>query len=194
MKYKILYADPPWQYGDTRGKGYGGAEQHYNTMSIDKICNLPMEELTDDDALLFLWVTFPMLIDAMRVFPAWGFKYKTLGFAWIKTNPRQDLKQHSFLPTDIVDDCFGIGHYTKSNCEICLIGVKGKGVQLIKSNRVKSTIISVREKHSKKPDEARKRITQLVGDIPRIELFAREVPEGWDVWGDEVLEKAGAGR
>lgn len=186
-KYGVIYADPPWRYGDKRSGSLGGAENHYPTMSIDEICALNIENLLCDDALLFLWVTFPTLTDAMRVFPAWGFEYKTLGFAWIKTNKRQNLEQKSFLPVDSIDDFFGIGSYTKSNCEVCLIGVRGNGRSLVVSDSVPSTIVATRMRHSKKPDEARNRIVDLVGEeVPKLEMFAREAAPGWDVWGNEV--------
>jgi site-specific DNA-methyltransferase (adenine-specific) len=122
--------------------------------------------------MLFMWATFPQLQEALDVMKAWGFKYKTLGFSWIKTN-RKNGKPF-----------FGIGYYTKSNCEVCLIGVKGKPIK--KSNSVSSVIISPIEGHSKKPDIVRQKIVEMCGDIPRLELFARQKSEGWDVWGNEV--------
>ena len=105
---------------------------------------------------------------------SWGFSYKTLGFSWIKTNKKNKKP------------FFGIGFYTKSNCEVCLLAIKGKPSNLKKSNYVSSCVISDREEHSKKPDEVRIRINELVGDVPKIELFARKKIEGWDCWGDEV--------
>lgn len=186
-KYPIIYADPPWNYNDKRKGSLGGATNHYPTMKVKDICALPVSDLAADDALLFVWVTFPTLLDSFKVIEAWGFKYKTLGFAWIKTNKRQNLSQTSFLPTDSIDDFFGIGHYTKSNCEVCLIGVRGKGAKLVKSNSISSTVIAPRAEHSRKPDEVRHRIDELVGPDPdRVELFARRPADGWDVWGNEV--------
>jgi len=170
-KYSIIYADPPWSYGDRR-KGYGGAKDHYQTMKVDDICNLPIQKITAENAALFLWVTFPNLPEGLEVMKAWGFKYKTLGFSWIKINKR------SKTPV------FGIGHYTKSNCEVCLLGLKGK--LPVKSHKISSVVISPREEHSKKPDIVREKIVELFGDLPRIELFARQPAPGWDVWGNEV--------
>jgi N6-adenosine-specific RNA methylase IME4 len=122
--------------------------------------------------MLFLWATFPNLQEALNVINAWGFQYKTLGFSWIKTN------------TGNGKPFFGIGYYTKSNCEVCLIGVKGKPIKA--SNYVSSVLIAPRERHSKKPDIVRDKIVELCGDVPRIELFARETVLGWDSWGNEV--------
>ena len=174
-KYNIIYADPPWSYKDKRDKHprmSGGATAHYNTMSLEQIKALPIKDLAADNCMLFLWVTFPNLQEGLDVIKAWGFKYKTLGFSWIKTNKNNGKP------------FFGIGYYTKSNCEVCLIGVKGKPIKV--SNSVSSVIISPRQEHSKKPDQIRDKIVELCGDVPRIELFARQKTEGWDVWGNEV--------
>lgn len=169
-KYSIIYADPPWKYNDKR-KRKGGAEDHYKTLNLKEICALPVKNISDTNCILFLWVTFPNLKEGLQVIDAWGFKYKTLGFSWFKLYKNGK-------------PCFGIGHYSKSNCEVCLLAVKGK-VEII-SNKVSSVVISPREGHSKKPDEVRDRIVELCGDVPRIELFARQQEFGWDVWGDEV--------
>lgn len=186
-KYQVIYADPPWNYGDKRTGSLGGATNHYPTMPVEDICNLPIDNIAAEDCLLFMWITFPTLTDALDVIKAWGFKYKTLGFSWIKTNPRQNLNQTAFLATDSIDDFFGIGAYTKSNCEVCLIATKGSGAQLVVDNTVRSTIIAPRQEHSRKPEEARQRIEQLVGGGRHmVELFARRPAEGWDVWGNEV--------
>jgi len=172
-KYKIIYADPAWDYSDvhTWHKMGGGVRGKYDTMSVWDICALPVKELADNNSILFLWATFPNLKEAFLVMEAWGFRYITLGFSWIKTN------------TD-GSPFFGIGYYTKSNAEVCLIGTRGRPPKV--SNFVSSAIINRRREHSRKPDEARERIVELCGDIPRIELFAREKHEGWDVWGNEA--------
>lgn len=170
-RYSIIYADPPWSYKDKRN-GFGGAEDHYSTMSIEDIKKLPVNQISEKDCLLFLWVTFPNLQEGLDVIKAWGFKYKTLGFSWLKTNRKNG------------ELFFGIGHYTRSNCEVCLIGVRGKKWNL--SKKISSAIIHPLQEHSKKPDAIRNRIVDLCGNLPRIELFARHKAEGWDVWGNEV--------
>jgi site-specific DNA-methyltransferase (adenine-specific) len=108
----------------------------------------------------------------IRLFEDWGFRYRTVGFTWIKTN-----KNNGKI-------FFGVGYYTKSNAEVCLLGMKGQ--LKVVSDSVSSVIISPKERHSKKPDEVRDRIVQLFGDLPRIELFARQKTDGWDVFGNEV--------
>lgn len=171
-KYKVIYADPPWKYSDKLQFHGGGADSHYQTMTTDQICELPVKELADEDSVLFMWVTFPMLPDALKVMDRWGFTYKTVAFTWIKTNPNG--KQ--FL---------GLGRYTRGNAEICLLGRRGKGCTRI-CFEVPNTQQLPREAHSKKPDKFRNDIVRLFGDVARIELFSREKIEGWDVWGNET--------
>jgi site-specific DNA-methyltransferase (adenine-specific) len=174
-KYQIIYADPPWKYNSRanhKTRFRGGACGHYNLMSMEEIKALPLNELSDKNCVLFLWATFPYLEEQIKLFHHWGFKYKTLGFSWIKTNPKNKKP------------FFGVGYYAKSNCEVCLMGIKGKMKPI--TNKISSVIIQPRRLHSQKPDEVRKKIVELFGDLPRIELFARQKTEGWDVWGNEV--------
>jgi N6-adenosine-specific RNA methylase IME4 len=171
-KYNIIYADPPWQYRTSCDKNPRGPELHYPTMHTADICALPVKDITADNSILFLWATFPKLPDALEVIKAWGFLFKTVGFVWIKKNRKADSL---FM---------GMGMWTRSNAEICLIAVKGKPQRI--DCGVHQVIISPIEEHSKKPDEIRARILQLVGDLPRVELFARQTPPGWSVWGNEV--------
>jgi len=175
QKYQIIYADPPWRYNARKNpdtKFGGGAEGQYPLMTMDEIKALPVKELADKNCALFLWTTFPYLDQQIKLFEHWGFDYKTLGFSWVKTNPKNDKP------------FFGVGYYAKSNCEVCLMGVKGKMKPI--SNKVSSVVIAPRREHSRKPDEVRERIVELFGDLPRIELFARQKTEGWDVFGNEV--------
>ena len=169
-KYTVIYADPPWRY-DNRPSGLN-PESHYSTMSIEEIAALPVKELAADDCALFLWVTFPRLSEIWPVIKAWGFKYKTVAFVWLKLAPKGDSVY------------WGLGSWTRSNAEICLLALKGHPKRIARN--VHQVIISHIEEHSKKPDEARRRIEVLMGDVPRIELFARQSPPGWDVWGNEV--------
>ena len=89
-KYKIIYADPPWQYKVYSKKGEGrSAESHYPTMSIEDICNIPVNKIADENCVLFMWVTFPTLTDGLKVIEKWGFSYKTVAFVWIKQNKKK---------------------------------------------------------------------------------------------------------
>ncbi|MDD4989109.1 MAG: MT-A70 family methyltransferase [Candidatus Pacebacteria bacterium] len=173
-RYQIIYADPPWHYSKFRNWNVmgGGIAAHYPTLKTHAIAGLPVAGIAAPDCILFLWTTFPRLPDALAVIAAWGFTYKTVGFTWLKLNARNGKP------------FFGMGHYTRSNCEVCLLGVKGKSLRV--SNRVSSVVFAPRQEHSRKPDEVRERIVALCGNRPRIELFARERVFGWDAWGNEV--------
>lgn len=177
-KYNIIYADPCWQYNDRRlirkdGKKpkFGiGAVNHYETMSTQEICRMPVRKIAADNAALFLWVTMPRLPAGLKVMSSWGFEYKTNAFTWIKTNKNGS-------------PFFGIGYYTRSNAEICILGLKGKLKPV--SHSVHSVIMEPKREHSRKPDTARDRIVELFGDLPRVELFARSKHKGWDTHGNE---------
>jgi len=119
-KYKIIYADPPWRYRSTGLEGC--AENYYQTMSVEEIQSLPVARIADDDCILFLWVTFPCLQEGLSVMKSWGFNYRTCGFVWVKKNKKKD----SYY--------FGLGFWTRTSTEICLIGTKGKPKRV--SNKV----------------------------------------------------------
>ena len=172
-KYNIIYADPPWKYGGGKNKKtfQGLATVHYSTMKTKKICELPVKDISADDCVLFLWVTPPQLIDGIKVLNEWGFKYKTFRFTWIKHYKNGK-------------PFFGLGYWTRSNAEVCIIGTKGK---IKRADSTVSQIVNTQlYEHSKKPPEVREKIVKLMGDLPRIELFARQYAEGWDCWGDEA--------
>lgn len=169
-KYTVLYADPPWRY---RNKPNGRSpESHYPTMKTGDICALPVQALAAEDCALFLWVTMPMIFEAQKVLTAWGFRYKTVAFVWVKQNRKG---------TGIF---WGMGYWTRANAELCLLATKGHPQRRAKN--IHQVIISPVEEHSKKPEEARRRIEALLGEVPRLELFARRPSPGWDVWGNEV--------
>ena len=180
-KYQIIYADPAWSYynDSTANKDCttvkGMRRPPYPVMSTESIKQLKVSEITDENAILFIWTTDYHLEKCMQVINAWGFEYKTVGFSWAK-------KTKKGTPV-----CF-MGAYTmKSGTELCLLATKGKNAhKLVKKHNVKSLIESERKQHSEKPNEVRERIVELLGDIPRIELFARQKVEGWDAWGNEV--------
>lgn len=172
-KYNIIYADPPWQFQAYSVNGEGkNAAKHYHTMHADDIRRLPVEKIAADDCVLFLWVTFPCLLEGISVMQSWGFTYKTCGFCWVKRNKRADSY---FL---------GLGFWTRSNAEICILGTKGRPKRVSKS--VPQVCNARIMEHSRKPDEIRDRIVELCGDVPRIELFARQRYEGWDCLGYET--------
>lgn len=183
-RYQVIYADPPWKYHDG-GLNRGGALRHYQTMKVEDIKALPISSLADENCALFMWATFPNLSESLEVIKAWGFRYSTCAFVWIKTNKRTNPEQASFFPVDSFDSFWGMGNWTRANAEICLLGLKGKPKR--QSAAIHQVIYAPIDAHSKKPNETREKILQLCGDVPRIELFARHKSEGWDVWGNEVI-------
>lgn len=174
-KYDMIYADPPWQYKVwSRDTGLGrSADRHYQTMTKEDIESLPILSISKKNAVLFLWVTFPCLEQGLELIKKWGFTYKTCGFSWEKLNKNCE--------TDFV----GMGYYTRANVELCLLATRGTPLKRL-NKAVRQLIRSPIEEHSKKPNEVRERILRLFGDLPRIELFARQQVDGWDCWGNEV--------
>ena len=140
-------------------------------MTTKGICEMEVSKITDENCILFIWGTWPRLPDCLEVVKAWGFTYKTLGFNWYKENKNGSL-------------FFGMGYWTRSNTEYCLLATKGHPKRI--DANVFQVIRHPRLRHSEKPAVVRDKIVELVGDIPRIELFARQKTHGWDVWGNEV--------
>lgn len=175
-KYNIIYADPPWDYGNTKnlnGEFWGMADKHYNVMKFKDLCNLPIGNIAADDCFLFLWVTSPFLEKGFELIKSWGFKYATVGFVWVKM--KNDM-------SEVRKD--GLGKYTISNAEYCLIARKGKYWR--EARNVHQIIEYPKTEHSEKPKEIRDRIVSLCGNLPRVELFARDLCEGWDSIGNEI--------
>lgn len=173
-KYNIIYADPPWQFNNKRtgGSMKSGAEQHYITMDLVNICELPIHTICDNDCVLFMWWITSMPQEAIEVVHRWGFQLKTMtGFVWNKTTKHG--KPH-----------FGMGHETRAGAECCLIAKRGNLKRV--SASVRSVVTAPIGKHSQKPQEVADRIVQLYGYLPRIELFARDRKTGWDSWGNEI--------
>jgi N6-adenosine-specific RNA methylase IME4 len=172
-KYSVILADPPWSFKVWSDKGKGrSAERHYSVMPKSEIQALPIREIATADCILFLWVTAPCLIEGIELIKAWGFEYKTIAFTWVKRNKISDTW---FM---------GMGYWTRANAELCLLATRGKPKRV--NAGVHSIVDSRIRRHSQKPDEVRDRIVSLMGDVPRIELFARERADGWDAWGDEI--------
>ena len=185
-KYQIIYADPAWNYNSRMALGKGAAkssaEDYYNVMSIEDIMALPIKEISAKDCILFIWVTMPKLNEVFKVINAWGFEYKTCGFVWVKRN--KVFSDERNKNRNGIDDFMGQGRWVRQNAELCLIATKGKPKRI--SAKVRQIIYQPIQEHSKKPNEVRERIVELIGDLPRIELFSRQETEGWDIWGNEV--------
>lgn len=166
-KYRVIYADPPWKYNDSGLDDYGHAERHYNTMSIQELVELgpTAKGLSEADAVLWLWVTSPLLEDAFKIIKAWGFKYKT-SFVW-------DKEKHNF------------GHYNSVRHELLLIATRGSCTPDVRKLFDSVQTIPRSDKHSEKPEEFREIIDTIYPHGKRIELFARKKADGWDIWGDK---------
>lgn len=178
-QYAAIYADPPWSY-----KAWSGAavpsrvDAHYKTMEALDIAALPVSQIAAKDCVLFLWVTWPTLLDALKTIEAWGFTYKTCGFNWTKGDARQVEMFRDDTDTDML-----LGYWTRANTEPCLLATRGKPKRL--DAGVRQAIVEPRRQHSRKPDCVRERIERLVAG-PYVELFARQTRPGWDSWGNEV--------
>ena len=180
-KYQIIYADPPWNFGN-RMYSSNKIDHHreitraYSVMTTKDICELPIRDITANDCACFMWTADAFIPDALKVMDAWGFKYKTIAFIWQKKE--RSGKQVCYM-----------GQWTMKGSEIVLFGTKGKMTQYLLSRKVRQLVEAPRERkiHSRKPYIIRDKISQMFGfDLPRIELFARQKTEGWDVWGNEV--------
>lgn len=182
MRYNVILCDPPWTYRDKCNAGERGAAHKYVEMSTKDIIALPVVDIAADNCALFIWATPPTLPSDSRREPLkagpvfeiinrWGFTYKTIAFVWIKVGKNGKPRM-----------C--MGHYSRSNAEICMIGIRGKMKRI--SASVSSVIHAPIHKHSEKPTETRDRIVELFGDVPRIELFATTQAPGWDALGYEI--------
>lgn len=167
--YNVIYADPPWSYRDSGHTMKPG----YRQMALDDICDMPINMIAAEDCALFLWAVSPLLPEAFQVIKAWGFEYKTVAFVWSK-------RTESHLPRH------NPGQWTMGNVEICLLGIKGRMHSKRIDKGVKQLVEAPRTIHSRKPAAVRNRIVDLFGNLPRIELFARERVSGWDAFGDEL--------
>lgn len=175
--FNVILADPPWRfrnYSDEWHEGKKGSRwvgNQYGLMDERDIYDIPVAGMAAKDAALFLWTTYPKLNEAFLVMAAWGFKFKTVAFTWCKRTKND--KEH-----------VGMGFWTRSNAEIVLMGTRGHPKRVSRS--VRQIVHAPVGKHSAKPPEVRERIVQLMGDLPRVELFAREQTPGWTAWGDEA--------
>jgi N6-adenosine-specific RNA methylase IME4 len=166
-KYEIIYADPPWDYGGQKMLSGSKAENHYPTMKLSELKALPVQSITDDNALLFMWSSSPHLDQAIELMKAWGFSYATVAFVWDKVRPVS-------------------GFYTMSQCEICLVGKKGKIPQPRGVRNALQFLSEKKGRHSAKPAEVRTRIENMFPHQKKLEMFARETVVGWDAFGNEI--------
>lgn len=169
---RCLLADPPWNYESWSQAGWGRAAQHhYECMTLADIADLRIRDVCDSECWLFLWATTPCLPEALHVMKRWGFAYSGTAFVWAKTSKSGNAWH------------IGLGHTTRKNAELCLLGRRGKPSR--NSRSVRELIVSPVREHSRKPDEQYDRIEEFC-DGPRLELFARNHRPGWTSLGNEV--------
>jgi N6-adenosine-specific RNA methylase IME4 len=172
-QYGVIYADVPWPFRTYSAKGEGrSAKQHYETMTIDAIKALPVQAIAAPNCALLMWVNGPLLPECLDIIQGWGFRHKGIAFAWC----RQNTKSAGFA--------MGCGYYTRANVEVCFLATRGSPKRVDRG--VRSLIVAPRREHSRKPDQVRAGIERLFGDVPRIELFARQSTPGWDTFGNQT--------
>lgn len=174
-KYDVILADPPWTFKTYSNKSNPRRpEAHYECMSTEDLKNLDVQSISNKDCALFMWCTSSLIPVALQVMEAWGFTFKCVAFVWAKKCKKKD------------DWFTGLGLWTRNNVEFCILGTKGHPHRV--SKNVRQLIVSPIRQHSRKPDEIRDAIVSLCGEVPRIELFARQSTEGWDTWGNETTK------
>jgi N6-adenosine-specific RNA methylase IME4 len=194
--FAAILADPPWRFqvwsGETPVKArkgrttrtYTAAKVHYETMSFEELCAMPVESIAADDSALFMWVTWPTLLEGIKMIEAWGFAYKTCAFNWMKAHATQIN-----LFDDEIKPLMKMGYWTRASSEVCLLGTRGKPKRL--NADVRQGIIAPVRQHSRKPDGIHGRIERLVAG-PYLELFARQQRDGWTTWGNQTEKFARA--
>ncbi|EHN8865630.1 DNA methyltransferase [Enterobacter hormaechei] len=199
-KYSLIYADPPWSYGNTISNG--AAADHYSTMKLIDIKRLPVWELAAENAVLAMWYTGTHNQEAIELAEAWGFTVRTMkGFTWVKLNHNAELRINKALAEGEVTDFYDFldllnaetrmngGNHTRANTEDLLIATRGAGLER-KHAGIKQVVYSPLGAHSEKPWEVRHRLELLYGDVPRIELFSRSAAPGWHHWGNQCATAA----
>ena len=180
--FGAILADPPWGFQCWDGKdkrvASRGSVTPYDTMEIVELSALPIADLAAQNSVLFMWVVWPTMPEALTLIKSWGFQYKTCAFSWMKA----DVSTLNMF-SDPVDAYMGLGYWTRANSEVCLLATRGKPKRL--NADVRQGIIAPRREHSRKPDGVHERIERLVAG-PYLELFARQKRPGWTVWGNET--------
>lgn len=191
--FDAICADPPWAYQSrtalqsSNWHSRRDAEKHYPVMGIQELCALPVRTIAARDCHLFLWVTAPCLPWGLQLMEAWGFRYSSVAFTWVKL--RKTLQPGQYKTASLCDSDLhvGLGLTTRKNAEFCLLGRRGSPRREAKD--VREIILSPVREHSRKPEEYRDRVERYVGQNATIvELFARSTREKWSVWGNETTK------
>ena len=171
-KYQVIYADPPLQYSSTM-LGGSSPDKHYKTMNFNDLLKLKISNISSDDCALFIWSPPSYIDGVMKIIKTWGFKYKTIAFVWIKLKKNKEI---SAIP----------GYWTMPQTEFVLFATKGKMLKYLEKRNIKQIVMSIKTRHSEKPIEVIERISEMFGNLKKIELFARKKYKGWDSFGDEI--------
>ena len=205
-KYNVVYSQTSLSYNDKANAGNRGASHKFDVVDKDDLIAYDFKDKLATNCMLFMWATFPNMADTLEVMKAWGFQYKTLGFLWLKLNKNTNIISNRLLSNtkgtmnsngmmehdvnDVMENLLflGMGNWTRSNAEMCLIGSRGTLTRNDAS--IRNTIFSPLEQFGKKPDCVRDKIDKLCGNVPKLEIFARENHRGWDsvgteIWGDK---------
>jgi site-specific DNA-methyltransferase (adenine-specific) len=178
-KYSVIYIDPPYKFKsdfrqDRNRPNIKFCNIYDGLMDIQNICNLPINNISEDNALLFLWITNRNLCYAKEIMDSWNFEYVTVAFVWVKTTINNNYAYNS-------------SYWTLPSVELCLLGKKGKAFK--NSSTVKQLVMERRTRHSEKPLEVRKRIEILTGkNKKKIEIFGRKTYPEWDTLGNQIFE------
>lgn len=178
---RVLLVDPPWhfkRYSESGSERARAPQDHYDTMSVEDMKELPVGDLAAPDCVMFIWSTWPHLLFAIELIAAWGFTYKTCGFDWMKA----DVSTLDLFP-DPKDADMKLGYWTRSNSEPCLLATRGKPKRI--DAGVRMGIIEPARDYSRKPDIVYERIERLL-DGPYVELFSRTKRKGWMAWGNDA--------
>lgn len=170
QQYQLILCDPPWSYSDKMTGHSFSLDHEYLTLSIAELKALPVKDISTKDSAIAMWVTNPQLPVGLDLMKTWGYKYTTVLFTWVK-------KMASGK------DAVNLGRWTMGGTELCLLGTRGSPQRL--QRNIRQVVYATRARHSEKPLEVAERLERLFGDVPRIELFARGVREGWDQFGNE---------
>ncbi len=200
-KHQIIYADPAWTFDDKNKNGNRGAGCKYDLMSLSDMMQMPINQISDKNCVLFMWWVGAQPQEALDLTKAWGFTLKNMqAFTWVKLNKRwlTKLKREFNVGIEQLNEMpeadalhlltsltkMGLGHFTRAGTESCLVATKGRLPRI--DGGVRELIFAPLREHSRKPDEVRNRIERLYGDVSRIELFARTRAPGWSTWGNQT--------
>ena len=186
-EFDLIAADPPWRFTSYSDLGLERApEAHYDTITLEDLCALPVRSVAAKDCHLMLWINTPSLAAGFhtKILRAWGFKPSSVAFVWVKTK-KTPRKIGALQPITSEDFAMGLGKTTRQNAELVILGRRGRPKRY--DNAIHQIIAEPRREHSRKPDEFYRRAERYAApNARRLDLFARQPREGWTVWGNQT--------